>query len=510
MQRIIKKLNYWAQEKERVAVCVNGESMTYAEIEEKSNALAAYFIENLKVDKSPVGIYGDKENEIIAVMFAASKSGRPYMFLPSYYPQDRIESILKVKMPEVIVALDGHGYDFGTFTMNADDTAKVYKDYKGRAPSEDNYVSGDDIASIIFTSGSTGLPKGVKITAKNISAMVDWRNSVGNVYPENSTIASVSPYSFSVHLSTVHLLMIDQGVKICNIPKKDITDFPKLIKTVIDSDPYLLGGSPAFLEILFKSDKFCGENMKSLKYFSTGGEPLSGATAKELKRRFPDPKVEIWNFYGATELAAGGVHCQYTDDIIERDAVLPTGIPDIKANARLVDEDGNDVPDGEAGELVISSDMVALGYIDLPEKEKEVFFVDKDGRRGYRTHDIMRKERGLLYFVGRSDNIIKVGGNRVEAEEVERAVVSLEGVSKCIVVPAMRDNIAELMVAYVELSGGRKGGLKDIVAIKNHVKSLLPHYMVPQKIVFVDAIPRNNSNKADRALLKKMASEDLQ
>ncbi|MBP3941428.1 MAG: AMP-binding protein [Christensenellaceae bacterium] len=504
---IIEKLKYWAKDPEHLAiVSTQGEKMSFRELEERSRAFAHYLLKHYAGNKAPVAVFGDKENDMLTGILGALRAGHPYVVISSYYPQERISQILKIAKPVLVFAASGKAFDPLSYPVLLAKQSEMYEAY-AHEPLDDTYcVKGEDPACIVFTSGSTGIPKGVIVAAEGIASMVTWRKNEDGAYPEHMRIADMTPYSFSSSFVFIFLFLIICGATLYAIDKALLANFAELVTFVIDSDSHLLGGTPSFLDILLKNPLFCEENTKSLLYFKTGGEAMTAGTAKALKERFP--QVSVWNIWGASETSAGGIMCEYTNEIIERDYLLPTGYPAQNAEIYLADENGEPVPDGEEGECIIISDMVALGYLNDKEKEKEVFFKTEDGRRGYRTHDIMVKRSGMYYYVGRSDNLIKVGGNRVEAEEVERAIMRGGDAAGCVVVPAEKDGKAQLMVAYIAMKEPVTKQLQMIMQIKKRLKELLPAYMIPQKIVFVDAIPKNANGKVDRKLLKQMASLD--
>ena len=134
-----------------------------------------------------------------------------------------------------------------------------------------------------------------------------------------------------------------------------------------------------------------------------------------------------------------------------------------------------------------------------------MYFTAADGRRGFHTRDLVRKEGKLYYYIGRLDNQVKVGGYRVEIEEVERHLSRVDCVAQCAVAPATQDGRVLMLVAYVVLKPHEKKGISTTVSIKKALAEMVQPYMIPQKIVFLDALPRNTNGKIDRPRLKEMS-----
>lgn len=186
--------------------------------------------------------------------------------------------------------------------------------------------------------------------------------------------------------------------------------------------------------------------------------------------------------------------------------VMPVGYDDgTLGTLHLVDEDGRELPDGEAGELLTEGDYVSIGYHNRPDLTAKAFYVAPDGTRGYRTGDLMYRRDGY-YYCGRKDNLVKVGGYRVELEDVESNLRRVDIVETCAVVPAMRGSSVVMLADYVTLSDASRSKIAAIGHIKRELSKLVQAYMVPQKIVILDILPKNNSDKIDRAKLKQEAA----
>jgi len=154
---------------------------------------------------------------------------------------------------------------------------------------------------------------------------------------------------------------------------------------------------------------------------------------------------------------------------------------------------------------VIVSDMITDGYYKDPQRTASSFFVEADGTRGYHTRDMAWTMNGLVYYVGRADNMVKVGGYRIEIEEVERHLSQVSIISNCAVAPVEKDQRTLMLAAYVVLKPDAGKGIQSTMAIKKEMAQWVQRYMIPQKIVFLDELPYNSNGKIDRKLLKDMS-----
>lgn len=215
--------------------------------------------------------------------------------------------------------------------------------------------------------------------------------------------------------------------------------------------------------------------------------------------------------YASTELTTVAVGNSITKEDFDRinTDVIPVGEPVPSIEARLWDEEGKEVPDGEKGELIIISERLCDGYWKQNEQTSQSFFTLPDGRRGFHTRDLMIRRNGLLFYAGRLDNRIKIGGNRVELEEVESAIISLPLIHQCVVRPVYgSDDRVISLAAYVTQTNPSRSHLESIITIKKLLKEVLPSYMIPQKIIILPEFKTNTSGKIDRAAIR-MYHEEL-
>jgi len=158
--------------------------------------------------------------------------------------------------------------------------------------------------------------------------------------------------------------------------------------------------------------------------------------------------------------------------------------------------------------LLIIGDSVGPGYLNRPELMQKRFFVDSEtGKRGYRTGDVAYRKNGLCYFAGRIDNQLKLAGYRVEIEDIESNLAKIPNIARAAVIPVMEEGRVQYLAAFVILqSGDELSALNRAITIKKQAAELLPSYMIPRKIIAVDALPLNTSGKVDKKVLAEWES----
>lgn len=478
-------------------------SMTYAQMYDRSEALAIFLL-NKYPGKSAILLWGDKENDMLCCMLAALKTGRPYVVIPYYYPESRIRQIMDNCGPCAVFAPCPKPFPInGLDEYRQDAIDALCAEYAGRTVDPSNWIQPDDTACIIYTSGSTGTPKGVLISWKNIETMTNFYYPIVNFGIDRPRALNFSPYAFSTSLTVVYSNMGRLGSTLYAVPAAMVKDFPSLFAYFLQVDPHYFTCTPSFANLCLRDERFSRENLPSLRRIGIGGEVLSGTLARRLRERMPG--VILGNGYGSTELTAASIVCDLSEEMISQGDPMPIGYAAPQDRCLVCDEAGNELPDGEIGELVVISDLVTKGYNHMPEKTAEMYFTAADGRRGFHTRDLVRKEGTLYYYIGRLDNQVKVGGYRVEIEEVERHLSRVDCVAQCAVAPATQDGRVLMLVAYVVLKPHEKKGISTTVSIKKSLAEMVQPYMIPQKIVFLDALPRNTNGKIDRPRLKEMS-----
>lgn len=506
---LLRNLKKYAQT-ERLALNDGSASLSYKDLYKRSQALARHLLENYNTDK-PLAIYGDKENDIIVGTFAAIYAKKTYVIIPDIYPTQRLEYIMQDCDADLVFSTSKNDYIFnGKETIYSEDVDKYVNKYSSYDDVEYDNSNNDKIALIIYTSGSTGNPKGVEITYDNLickisrtilltSDFIQKINDGGDIY---SSVCLAS-YGFSISLDFIYK-MGEMGVEWYSVPTLIIKDHIKLFDYLVKIQPSEFTLSPSVIKKLLENDKFDSKTLYRLKKLWIGGEPLHKDLAKEIVKRLEN--VDINNAYGATESCATGSSAKINEELLsDSEQIMPIG----KLNEQrviLLDEDKNIIKeDGVVGDITIYGEYVAKGYRNNEELTKKQFINLKDGTRAFKTGDVGIYKNHYLYIKGRSDNQIKIGGNRIELEDVEAHLNKCSIIADCAAGIKTHNNINSL-IGFVVLKEECKNmdQLSAFLTIKKEMMSTIEGYKIPEKIIIIDKIPKNLNSKIDRTRLQSL------
>lgn len=346
---------------------------------------------------------------------------------------------------------------------------------------------GRDDAWIIFTSGSTGTPKGVAVTHRNAAALVDAEAKMflqdSPIGPEDRVLAGLS-VAFDASCEEMWLAWRNGA---CLVPAPR-----SLVRSGMDLGPWLVSRDITVVSTVpTLASLWPAEALEAVRLLIFGGE----ACPPELAERLAVEGREVWNTYGPTEATVVACAAQLTGS-----GPVSIGLPLLGWDLAVVDGDGEPVNIGEIGELVIGGVGLAR-YLD-PEKDAEKYapMVSLGWERAYRSGDLVRLEPDGLYFQGRADDQVKVGGRRIELGEVDSALVNLPGVSGGAAAVRRTASGTPLLVGYIVASPTLDSSAFDIAAARAHLAESLPAALVP-RLVLVDELPTRTSGKVDRDAL---------
>ncbi len=352
-------------------------------------------------------------------------------------------------------------------------------------------ISLSDPAYVIFTSGSTGRPKGVVVSHANLASQLDARQTGYDAAP--TTLATLHSLAFDSALaglfwaitSGAHLVL--SNIRVRRDPEAIRRLIAKYRPTHLDVPP------STWQEVLATATE---DELVSLRVVIVGGEACRSDLVRSHLQRLPS--VALYNEYGPTEATIySTVHrVQHADKI-------PIGRPIANAHCIVVDPRGVLVPVNVPGELWIGGPGIAQGYLARPELSAKRF-VTRDGERFYRTGDRVRLDaEGLLWFSGRFDEQVQIGGHRVEIGDVERALTALPEVARAVVSSRTRRGTTEL-IAHVVARGGSK---VEPPALRQALSKRLPQPMIPVAIGEMTSIPLTPAGKIDRQALPPLVAQ---
>ncbi|MFO0892652.1 MAG: amino acid adenylation domain-containing protein [Isosphaeraceae bacterium] len=356
----------------------------------------------------------------------------------------------------------------------------------------------DDLAYVLFTSGSTGRPKGVMLSHENAFTFVNWCQDELGPFRDDDRFSSHAPFHFD--LSVFDLFVSCRNAATLVLIGESLGREPAALAAYLHERRISVWYSAPSILSLLAQDEQLGHCAPRVVLFA--GEVFPIGPLRKLRRLWPDST--LWNLYGPTETnvcTAQLIPAEIPDDRAEP---FPIGRVCPPLRARVVDEDGADLPPGSRGELVIAGPGVMRGYFGQPELTAAAFFADEQGTSWYRTGDLVIDDgSGCYHFHGRRDRMVKKRGYRIELGEIESTLYRHDGVDRAAVV-AQTDESGTSIAAFVALKSDRK---RSIIAMKRHCTLYLPHYMVPDSITFLDELPSTSTDKVDYQRLRSMAAE---
>lgn len=504
---MIETIEHFAQSQPDFPVYnVLGEVHTYHDLKVDSDSLAAKIDSLALPEKSPVVVFGGQEYDMLATFVALTKSGHAYIPIDSHSAFERVTAIVEVAQPSLIIAIN----EFPLKDVNIPilDLAAVQTAFAAKHPYEITHpVKGDDNYYIIFTSGTTGKPKGVQISHDNLLSFTNWMITDKEfATPARPQMLAQPPYSFD--LSVMYWApTLALGGTLFAVPSAITQDFKQLFETILNLPIAIWTSTPSFADMAMLSEDFNAEKMPGITHFYFDGEELTVKTAQKLRDRFPNAR--IINAYGPTEATVALSAVAITDDMLTNMKRLPIGYTKADSPTFVIDEDGNKLPNGEQGEIIISGPAVSKGYMNNPEKTAEAFF-EFEGLPAYHTGDVgTMTDEGLLLYGGRMDFQIKFNGFRIELEDVSQNLNKSQYVDSAVAVPRYnKDHKVQNLLAYVILKDGVKEQFEreiDITkAIKEDLQDIMMSYMMPSKFLYRDSLPLTPNGKID---IKGLISE---
>jgi D-alanine--poly(phosphoribitol) ligase subunit 1 len=492
--------DYASTHSNEIAFISPSNEITYGELWFESERIASFLVEQRLQAGSPIIVYGHMEPEMLVSFLGSVKSGHPYIPIDSSIPVERIEKIIESSGSEIFINVSNHPIDI----ENSSIKMISFEEVNTLQPvfidsNQENWVKNDENFYIIYTSGSTGNPKGVQISANNLQSFVNW---MVKDFPINGQLQFLNQAPFSFDLSVMDLYpALASGGSIFAITKEMIAKPKMLFEALKQSTTHVWTSTPSFVQMCLMDPSFNDELLPKLKVFLFCGEILPVNIAKALMDRFP--KAKIFNTYGPTEATVAVTSVEITNDILNEFPSLPVGSPKDDTQILLVGEDGNEVLDGEKGEIIIVGPSVSKGYLGQKELSEKVF-TSLDGGLAYKTGDAGYKEKGQLFYKGRMDFQIKLHGYRMELEEIEHHISQTSFVKMAVVLPVIQnEKIEYLTAAIVPSEHGFEKEYQLTSAIKKELANTLPAYMIPRKFAYYEELPITANGKIDRKLIRE-------
>lgn len=481
-----------------VALKFEENSISYSELNEKSNQLACYLIEQGLEPGQIVAICLERSIELVISIYGIIKAGGAYTPLDPEYPQQRLDFVLEDAQAPFVITNNEFKERFVKNTYNiicVNEFKQILQNKNNKNLEVDS--SEEKPCYVIYTSGSTGQPKGVIVPHAGIINRLQWMQEF---YPldETEIVLQKTPYSFDVSVWEFFWpLMTGASLVIC---KPDGHKDPVYLKYLIKKENITtIHFVPSMLSIFINEieEKQCN----SLKRVFCSGEALN----KQLESNFFEYfDAELHNLYGPTEASIDVSYWQCKANDTENKNV-PIGYPISNHQLYILDKYLNHVPVGMPGELHIAGIGLALGYLGNPELTKSKFidnpFSERKFTKLYKTGDLAKfLSNGAIEYLGRIDNQVKLRGFRIELGEIENKIIELFSIKNCAVIVREDNPGNQQLVAYIVPEDSMPGA----EIFKKELGKVLPDFMVPSNYIQLEMIPVTSNGKLNRKALPKV------
>ncbi|WP_426386322.1 non-ribosomal peptide synthase/polyketide synthase [Pseudomonas brassicacearum] len=485
---------------ERDALCFEGRSLSYGELNRRANQVAHYLRSRGVGANSPVALCVERSLELLVGLLGILKSGGAYVPLDPTYPVDRLAYMLEDAQPALLLGQQGLleqlGAELPRLRLDSDAALFANQPYSNPAP----LAGPQDLAYIMYTSGSTGKPKGTLVTNGSVVNLA-WARIHGlyRRYTDQPMRTSFN-YSFAFDSSVAELILLLDGHSLYLTPEDVRYDPEALAGFFRDTRLDAFECTPAQLKALLESDGVRRGEVYLPRFVLFGGDAVDA----QLWQRLPSiAGSRFFNTYGPTECTVDATGCA-VDDFPLRPII---GRPIANVRTYVLDAFLNPMPVGVPGELHIGGAGVTLGYLNRAEQTAKVFIEDPfstvAGARMYKSGDLVRwLPDGQLEYLGRMDHQVKIRGFRVELGEIETLIGAQPGVRQAVVLA--REDVPgdKRLVAYVTCDQQA-----DIHAWRKAIGAALPDYMVPSAFVLLDELPLTDNGKLNR---KALPAPDIQ
>ncbi|MFI7643308.1 amino acid adenylation domain-containing protein [Nonomuraea sp. NPDC049400] len=478
---------------ERIAVRTADDAITFTELSRLAEACAGALIERGLPAGSFIGLVADRSAHSIAALLGIWLARCAYVPIDPVLPKERNRHVLADAGVDVVLG----PADFDAFGAHVIDFTKT------DGPSgEPRRTQPQDVAYVIYTSGTTGAPKGTLITQANVlDFMAGLRETYGVRDWSDEVVSLNAPLIFDVTVQQVLALL--NGATLAIVPASARLDPHKMIDYLAETGTTFLECIPSHLQVLVDAGLLTRRDLR-LRWLVPGGEALPPALWQTLVEA---RHLRVFNAYGPTECTVNAT-CQPVDTTARRPSI---GRPLPGVSLYVADDKRRLVPRGAIGELYIGGEGVALGYLGRPDLTAERFLNVPWGPSGeivrvYRSGDKVRiAEGGVIEYLGRLDEQVKIRGNRVELGEITARLEAHPAVTKAVTILDTKNPQGPSLHAFVVPCRE-----VDATELIGHLRRFLPEHMIPTWISHLSAIPVTVIGKVDhRALLDLCARERL-
>jgi amino acid adenylation domain-containing protein len=475
----------------------------YNELNNIVNNISYKLYQKYEGKQLSVVILLDRNVYYIASMFAIWRVGSYFIPLNTSWPKERIDTIVEHCDADIVICHKDGGYHSSN-ALYIENTQFIKNEER---IFEDICLKHTDLAYIIYTSGSTGIPKGVMITSNSYISYIEWTKRFFKQYKNNKALLLTAELTFDITMGDIAFsLAFWTSIIISPDPKNMISHIKLINKYNIDTFYSVPTTHNAIFSFAKRKKSI---HIDSINLILSGGDSFSVELIKLIKDVLPNG--HFYNVYGPTEVTINcfAIRVDNMIESIEDKKLVPIGEPFDIIDATIIDDNNNDITNmNQIGKLFVCGEQVMLGYLDDYDKTDEVFVLDsrypKFKRKIYNTGDLaIKKEDGLFYLLGRSDDIVKIKGYRINPLEINNELSKLNSIKESIV-SALEHNKNYRLVSYITLNNDI-----SIDKIRNYLLERLPDYMVPNDFIIIKQMPLNNSGKIDKKLLKSDYKDNI-
>lgn len=485
---------------DQTAVICSGEKMSYIELDRLSDRIAAGLIRKTDGRNDLIAVLFEREAAAYAAEIGVMKAGAAFIPLVPEYPDDRIDYCMKDSGSRLLLTTgklrETRGFQETAYEVVT--LEEILEDESRSGPGAAfPQVSEEDLAYCIYTSGTSGRPKGVLIEHRNIANYVH-RNEKSietMLFAKPGRISlAVAPFSFDFSLEE-ELVPLCSGNTVVIATNEQIHEPMKFADLVIQTGADAIACTPTYLLGLLAVHE-SREALKQIKLFHIGAE----AFPKRLYSMLRDLRKDsvIMNVYGPTECTVIS-----SSSIITDEEEITIGRPRANVQFYVLDPEGNELPAGQKGELIICGRQVARGYT-VPDDSQGAFFTRR-GDRAYHTGDLVsRTGSGGFMIHGRIDSQIKLRGYRIEPGEIESVMAESPEIFSAAAAVKEKDGKRYLVGYYTAAEK------VDRLLLKRRMRTKLPDYMIPNVFIRIDRMPVSANGKLDRDALPEPDGKELQ
>ena len=505
-----------ARTPEAVAVVFEGVELSYGELNARANRLAHHLIGLGIEPDARVAIALERSPEMVVALLGVLKAGGAYVPLDPAYPAQRLAFMLEDSAPHALLteaavrpAL-GHLPDtLPIIELDAPSPPWTALPAANPDPAARGLTS-RNLAYVIYTSGSTGTPKGVMVEHQAVVNRLVWMQQAYQLRPHEAVLQK-TPFSFDVSVWEFFWPLL-HGARLVVARPNGHMDPAYLSDLIIENAVTTVHFVPSMLQAFLEHPG--AQDCTSLTRVICSGEALQSIQAERFYTVLP--RTALHNLYGPTEATVDVTAYACSPAKPPIGSSVPIGRPISNTKLYVLDQHGQPVPVGVAGELFIGGLQLARGYLNRPELTAERFLPDPfaaaagdANARIYKTGDLGRwLPDGSIEFIGRNDNQVKIRGFRIELGEIENQVRADPAVADCAVLVSGQRLFDQRLVAYVVPKSAAESDLSS-ERIKAQLSAALPAYMIPSRVIFITAMPLTPNGKLDRKELAQRRLPEL-